>query len=152
MKLIVIFASAAVLLFAGTPQQVTTTTDWLTYSNSTHHFEFKYPKQWQQANTRTDRANIMWVNFVRQSAGVGRNTLYVKIFPDHASFAIEERIIGAHATLTPVTVDGTAQHLYADFSDTPTAFISRDNLYVEIGDPSGEGYLRQIVGTFRFIK
>lgn len=67
---------------------------------------------------------ITWVNFGRQSAGVGQNTLYVKVFPDQKLFAIEERIIANNATLTPITVDGTPQHLYADFPDIPTTLIA----------------------------
>jgi hypothetical protein len=152
MNPIAILASAALVLYAGAPQRATTTAEWRTYTSPTQGFEFKYPKHWQLANTRTDRANITWVNFGRQSAGVGQNTLYVKVFPDQTSFAIEERIIASNATLTPITVDGTPQRLYADFRDIPTALISRDNLRVQIGDPSGEGFLRQILGTFRFIK
>jgi hypothetical protein len=152
MKRLELLVSVAFFFFAGAAQQNATRADWLTYSDPSHQFEFKYPKNWQQANTRTDRANIIWVNFGRQSAGVGRNTLYVKVFPDRALFEIEERLIASRATLVQLTVDGTDQHLYPDFPDIPTAFISRGSLYVEIGDPSAEGHLRQILGTFRFAK
>ena len=65
---------------------------------------------------------------------------------------MEERLIAANATVTQVTMDNTTQHLYGDFRDIPTAMISNGNLLLEIGDPSKEGYLTQILATFRFLK
>ena len=59
-------------------------------------------------------------------------------------------LMTGNATATPVTIDNTTQHLYADFLDIPTAMIVRNDLLVEIGDPSHEGYLKQILATFRF--
>src|SRR2546422_7766393 len=61
-------------------------------------------------------------------------------------------LIAANSTATPVTVDNTTQSLYADFRDIPTVMISHSNLLLEIGDPSKEGYLTQILATFRFSK
>ncbi len=78
--------------------------------------------------------------------------MYVKIFPDRDAFSIEERLIAANATATQVTVDNTTQNLYGDFRDIPAAIISRGSLLLEIGDPSKEGYLTQILATFRFLK
>jgi len=78
--------------------------------------------------------------------------LYVKVFLDRDAYSIEERLIAANATVTQVTVDNTTQNLYGDFRDIPTVMISNGNLLLAIGDPSKEGYLRQILATFRFLK
>jgi len=125
---------------------------WRTYSNTTLGFEFRYPNHWSEANTIVDRAKVTWINFSASSRGAARNVLYVKIFPDRDAFAVEERLIAANATATRVTVDNTTQNLYGDFRDIPTVMISHGNLLLEIGDPSKEGYLTQILATFRFLK
>jgi len=78
--------------------------------------------------------------------------LYVKVFPDRHAFSVEERLIAGNATATPVTVDKTTQNLYGDFLDIPTVMISNNDVLVEIGDPSHEGHLKQILATFRFSK
>jgi hypothetical protein len=49
-------------------------------------------------------------------------------------------------------VDKTTQHLYGDFLGIPTVMISNNDVLVEIGDPSHEGYLKQILATFRLSK
>ncbi len=126
------------------------TSNWRTYTNTTFGFEFRYPNHWREANTITDKANIIWINF--SSAGAGKNTLYVKVFPDQKSFSVEDRLIAGNATATQVTVDKTKQNLYGDFLDIPTVMISNKNVLVEIGDPSHEGYLNQVLATFRFAK
>ena len=59
-------------------------------------------------------------------------------------------MIAGNATATQVTVGKTTQNLYQDFLGIPTVMISRDDVLVEIGDPSHEGYLKQILTTFRF--
>ncbi len=125
---------------------------WRVYSNTTLGFEFRYPNHWSEANTVTDRAKVTWINFSASSRGATRSVLYVKIFPDRDAFSIEERLIAANATATQVTVDNTTQNLYGDFRDIPAAIISRGSLLLEIGDPSKEGYLTQILATFRFLK
>jgi len=125
---------------------------WRVYSNATLGFEFRYPNHWSEANTVADRAKVTWINFSASSAGAAGNVLYVKVFPDRDPYSIEERLIAANATVTQVTVDNTTQHLYGDFRDIPTAMISNGNLLLEIGDPSKEGYLTQILATFRFLK
>jgi len=125
---------------------------WRSYTNTTLGFAFRYPGDWSEANTIVDRAKVKWINFSASSAGATRNVLYVKIFPDRDAYAVEERLIAANATATPVTVDNTTQSLYGDFRDIPTVMISHSNLLLEIGDPSKEGYLTQILATFRFSK
>lgn len=128
------------------------TSTWRTYTNTNVGFEFRYPNHWREANTITDKAKIMWVNFSSSSAGATRNVLYVKVFPDRHAFSLEERLIASNSTATQVTVDKTSQKLYAEFLDIPTVMISNNNLLVEIGDPSREGLLKQILATFRFTK
>lgn len=125
---------------------------WRVYSNTTLGFEFRYPNHWSEANTVTDRAKVTWINFSASSRGATRNVLYVKVFLDRDAYSIEERLIAANATVTQVTVDNTTQNLYGDFRDIPTVMISNGNLLLAIGDPSKEGYLRQILATFRFLK
>ena len=125
---------------------------WRVYSNTTLGFEFRYPNHWSEANTIIDRAKVTWINFSASSAGATRNVLYVKIFPDRDAYSIEQRLIAVNATATQVTVDNTTQNLYGDFRDIPTVMISHGNLLLEIGDPSKEGYLTQILATFRFLK
>ena len=166
-----ILACALVMLIAGegcnkdasvqrlqdgqTQQQIISTPDtagWRTYTSAKFGFEFRYPNHWSEANTVTDKANIIWINFSSSSAGSSKNVLYVKIFPDSHAYSVEEGLISGNATLTKVTVDKTAQNLYGDFLDIPTAMISRNDLLIEIGDPSHEGYLKQILATFRFLK
>jgi len=141
----------AVVLAAEACKQAALST-WRTYSNTTLGFEFRYPNHWSEANTIVDRAKVTWINFSASSRGAARNVLYVKIFPDRDAFAVEERLIAANATATRVTVDNTTQNLYGDFRDIPTVMISHGNLLLEIGDPSKEGYLTQILATFRFLK
>ena len=125
---------------------------WRSYTNTALGFAFRYPSDWSEANTIVDRAKVTWINFAASSAGATRNVLYVKIFPDRDAYAVEERLIAAKATATRVTVDNTTQNLYGDFRDVPTAMISNGNLLLEIGDPSNEGYLTNILATFRFSK
>ncbi len=125
---------------------------WRSYTNTTLGFAFRYPSDWSEANTIVERAKVTWINFAASSAGATRNVLYVKIFPDRDPYSIEERLIAANATATRVTVDNTTQNLYADFRDIPTVMISHGNLLLEIGDPSQEGYLTQILATFKFLK
>jgi len=125
---------------------------WRVYSDTTLGFEFRYPNHWSEANTVTDRAKVTWINFSASSRGATRNVLYVKVFLDRDAYSIEERLIAANATVTQVTVDNTTQNLYGDFRDIPTVMISNGNLLLAIGDPSKEGYLRQILATFRFLK
>ena len=125
---------------------------WRTYSDTTLGFEFRYPNHWTEANIITDRAKVTWINFSASSAGATRNVLYVKIFPDRDAYSVEERLIAANATVTHVTVDNTTQRLYGDFRDVPTVMISKGNLLLEIGDPSNERSLTQILATFRFSK
>jgi hypothetical protein len=128
------------------------TASWRTYTNTEAGFEFRYPDNWREANTVIDKAKIVWVNFSSSSAGATRNVLYVKIFPDRQAYSLEERLIASNATATQVTVDKTTQTLYGDFLDTPTAMISNNDMVVEIGDPSHEAHLKQILATFRFRK
>jgi len=125
---------------------------WRSYTNTTLGFAFEYPGDWSEANTIIDRAKVTWINFSASSRGATRNVLYVKIFPDRDAYAVEERLIAANATATRVTVDNTTQNLYGDFRDIPTVMISHGNLLIEIGDPSKEGSLTQILATFRFLK
>lgn len=125
---------------------------WRTYTNTRLGFEFSYPAHWREALTITDKANTIWINFSSSSAGTIRNVLYVEVFPDRHAFAVQERLLAGNATTTQVTVDKTTQHLYADFQDIPTAMIAKNDLLVEMGDPSHEGYLKQILATFRFLK
>ncbi len=137
------------------PQQNNSTPEsasWRTYTNTKFGFEFRYPDHWREANTRTDKANVAWINFSSSSDGVTRNVLYVKVFPDRHTFSIEETLIAGNSNATQVTVDKTTQNLYADFLDLPTAMISNNDLLIEIGDPSKEGYLKQILATFTFSK
>ena len=143
--------SLVVMLVGATCKQQTPSS-WRTYTNTTLGFAFRYPGHWTEANIMTDRAKVRWINFSASSAGATRNVLYVKIFPDRDAYAVEERLIAANATATPVTVDNSTQRLYADFRDVPTAMISKGNLLLEIGDPSNEGSLDQIIATFRFSK
>jgi len=150
MNSLVAFTLAMVLMGAACKQQ--TPSSWRTYTSTTLGFEFRYPGHWTEANIITDRAKVQWINFSTSSAGATRNVLYVKIFPDRDAHAVEERLIAANATATPVTVDNTTQSLYGDFRDIPTVMISHGNLLLEIGDPSKEGYLTQILATFRFSK
>jgi hypothetical protein len=136
-----------------TRQQINSAADtssWRTYTNTKFGFEFRYPNHWNEANTVTDKANVIWINFSSSSAGSVRNVLYVKVFPDRHAFSVEEKLIAGNATATQVTVDKTTQNLYGDFLDVPTVMISNNGLLVEIGDPSHEGYLKQILATFRF--
>jgi hypothetical protein len=130
----------------------TKTTNWRTYTNTKFGFKFRYPDHWREANTKTDKANVVWINFSSSSDGNTRNVLYVKVFPDRRTFSLEERMIAGNATATQVTVDKTSQKLYADFLELPTVMISNNDLLVEMGDPSKEGYLKKILGTFRFSK
>ena len=125
---------------------------WRRYTNTTLGFAFRYPNAWSEANTIIDRAKVTWINFSASSRGATTNVLYVKVFPDRDAYAVEERLIAANATATRVTVDITTQNLYGDFRDVPTVMISHGNLLLEIGDPSKEGYLTQILATFRFSK
>jgi len=125
---------------------------WRSYTNTTLGFAFRYPRDWSEANTIIDRAKVTWINFSASSRGATRNVLYVKIFPDRDAYSIEERLIAANATATQVTVDNTTQNLYGNFRDIPTVMISHGNLLLEIGDPSNEGYLTNILATFRFSK
>jgi hypothetical protein len=53
-----LLASALLFFLTQSPQQGTDTADWHTYASLEQGFEFKYPKHWQLANTRIDRANI----------------------------------------------------------------------------------------------
>ena len=131
---------------------VSVTSGWRTYTNTKFGFRFRYPNHWKEANTVTDRANIVWINFITSSAGATRNVLYVKVFPDRRSFSMEEGLIAGNATATQVTVDRTTQKLYGDFLDLPTVMISNKSLLLEIGDPSHEGHLKQILATFKFTK
>ena len=125
---------------------------WRSYTNTTLGFAFRYPSAWSEANTIIDRAKVTWINFSASSRGATTNVLYVKIFPDRDAFSIEERLIAANPTATQVTVDNTTQNLYGNFRDIPTAMISHGSLLLAIGDPSKEGYLTQILATFRFLK
>jgi len=125
---------------------------WRSYTNTTLGFAFRFPRDWSEANTIIDRAKVTWINFSASSRGATRNVLYVKIFPDRDAYSIEERLIAANATATQVTVDNTTQNLYGNFRDIPTVMISHGNLLLEIGDPSNEGYLTNILATFRFSK
>ena len=125
---------------------------WRNYTNTSLGFAFKYPSDWSEANTIIDRAKVTWINFSASSRGATRNVLYVKIFPDRGAYAVEERLIAANATATQVTVDNTTQNLYGDFRDIPTVMISHSNLLLEIGDPSNEAHLTNILATFRFLK
>jgi len=134
------------------PNAAVETSSWRTYTNPKLGFAFRYPGHWNEANTITDKANITWINFYSSSAGAARNVLYVKVFPDRRAFSLEERLIAGNATATQITVDKTTQHLYADFLDLPTVLISHNDVLVEIGDPSHEGYLKQILAPFRFSK
>src|SRR5881296_1911391 len=86
-----------------------TPSSWRTYTNTTLGFAFRYPSHWTEADIITDRAKVKWINFSTSSAGATRNVLYVKIFPDRDAHAVEERLIAANATATPVTVDNTTQ-------------------------------------------
>jgi hypothetical protein len=131
---------------------VAETSSWRTYTNTKFGFEFRYPNHWREANTITDKAKVIWINFYSSSAGAARNVLYVKVFPDRHAFSVEERLIAGNATATPVTVDKTTQNLYGDFLDIPTVMISNNDVLVEIGDPSHEGYIKQILAMFRFSK
>jgi hypothetical protein len=126
------------------------TSSWHTYTNTKFGFEFRYPNHWREAYTITDKANVIWINFSSSSAGSSRNVLYVKVFPDRHAFSVEEKLIAGNATATQVTVDKTTQNLYGDFLDVPTVMISKDDVLVEMGDPSHEGHLKQILATFRF--
>jgi len=128
------------------------TSNWHTYTNIEFGFEFRYPDHWKEANTRTDKAKVIWINFSSSFEGSTRNVLYVKIFPDRRTFSLEERLIAGNATARQVTVDKTTQNLYGDFLELPTVMISNNDLLVEIGDPSKEGCLNQILATFRFSK
>lgn len=128
------------------------TSSWRTYTNTKFGFEFKYPGHWREANTTTDKANTIWINFSSPSGGATRNVLYVEVFSDPHAFAVQETLLAGNATATPVTVDRTTQHLYADFLDIPTALIAKNDLLMEMGDPSHEGYLKQILATFRFLE
>ena len=125
---------------------------WRSYTNTTLGLAFRFPRDWSEANTIIDRAKVTWINFSASSRGATRNVLYVKIFPDRDAYSIEERLIAANATATQVTVDNTTQNLYGNFRDIPTVMISHGNLLLEIGDPSNEGYLTNILATFRFSK
>jgi hypothetical protein len=133
-------------------RQMRDTSSWRTYTNTTFRFAFRYPSHWREANTITDKANTIWINFSSSSGGATRNVLYVEVFNDRHAFTVQERLLAGNATVTPVTVDKTTQHLYGDFLDIPTAMIANNDLLVEIGDPSHEGYLEQILATFRFLK
>lgn len=128
------------------------TSSWRTYTNTKFRFAFKYPGHWREANTTTDKANTLWINFSASSAGATRNVLYVEIFTDRHAFAVQERLLAGNAAVMQVMVDKTMQHLYPGFLDIPTAMIAKDDLLVEIGDPSREGVLRQILATFRFLQ
>jgi len=145
-------AITSAMLLAGQARGQDATSSWRTYSSVKFGFEFKYPNQWREANIVTDKANVTWINFSASSAGAARNVLYVKVFPDRHAFSVEERLIAGNATATQVTVGKTTQNLYQDFVGIPTVMISRDDVLVEIGDPSHEGYLKQILATFRFSK
>ena len=125
---------------------------WRSYANTTLGFAFRYPSDWSEANTVVDRAKVTWINFAASSGGATRNVLYVKIFPDRDAYAVEERLIAANAAATRVIVDNTTQNLYGDFRDVPTAMIANGNLLLEIGVPSNERYLTNILATFRFSK
>jgi hypothetical protein len=147
-----LLAMTSAMLLVGAACGHGATSRWRTYSNTNVGFEFRYPNQWREANTRTDKANVTWINFSSSSAGAARNVLYVKVFPDRHAFSVEERLIAGNATATQIAVDKTTQNLYEDFLGIPTVMISNNDVLVEIGDPSHEGYLKQILATFRFSK
>jgi hypothetical protein len=143
----------AVLAVAGAQRPVAPaqdTSSWRTYTNTRFGFVFRYPSHWREANTTTDKANTIWINFSSSSNGATRNVLYVEVFTDRRAFAAQQQLLAGNATATQVTVDKTTQHLYEDFLDIPTALIVKNDLFVEIGDPSHEGKLRQILATFKF--
>ncbi|MEJ0021301.1 MAG: PsbP-related protein [Candidatus Doudnabacteria bacterium] len=140
------------------PSAAADTSTWKTYTNTKYGIAFKYPVDWSEGDVTTDKAGIVWINFnsIKQQQSppqtTANNVLYVKIFPNQAAFTTEEQLlVASKSNVAESAINGLGAKIYDSVLGIPTATISVQNKYLEIGAPGGtKDLISQILSTFGF--